>query len=302
MRKTYLPKSAALMERWFAGKINYSPTDADESAEINQDGESYPPDFYDTTTITLDWVLQFARAKARYDYLVKEAIRSPKAIEALHDILAPYQGQTIDIFPSDICEGNPISLHRHFQFQRAGVDGTLGQKINLLLSDDLLRGGAPDDLTGALGSFNFYAAIGHARLSWDVNLRKTTAKVTGIWVYVKDNYTFTDKQGDRSQYLGHWSNDGVIVVPLDAVAAVSPYIPYVESSLTLPYIDESVALGNPVIKGNVYYPIHNSDFRRWAIKHQRRGDFVVYSDRRFIPVAPPVVYLRHLTTARRLVR
>jgi hypothetical protein len=187
MRKTYLPKSAALMERWFAGKINYSPTDADESAEINQDGESYPPDFYDTTTITLDWVLQFARAKAKYDYLVKEAIRSPKAIEALHDILAPYQGQTTDIFPSDICEGNPISLHRHFQFQR---------------------------------------------------------------------------------------------------------IPYVESSLTLPYIDESVALGNPVIKGNVYYPIHNSDFRRWAIKHQRGGDFVVYSDRRFIPVAPPVkVYL-----------
>lgn len=185
--KSYLPKSAALMERWFIGKINYSPTDADESAEINQDGEFYPPDFYDTTTITLDWVLQFARAKAKYDYLVKEAIRSPKAIEALHDILAPYQGQTTDIFPSDICEGNPISLHRHFQFQR---------------------------------------------------------------------------------------------------------IPYVESSLTLPYIDESVALGNPVIKGNVYYPIHNSDFRRWAIKHQRGGDFVVYSDRRFIPVAPPVkVYL-----------
>jgi hypothetical protein len=155
------------------------------------------------------------------------------------------------------------------------------------------RGGAPDDLTGALGSFNFYAAIGHGRLSRDVNSRKTTAEVTGIWVYVKDNYTFTDnEQDDRSQYLGHWSRDGVIVMPLDAAAAISSYIPYIETPITLPYIDASVTIGNPVIKGNVYYPVHNSDFRQWAIKHQQGGDFVVFSDRRFVPVAPPVkVYL-----------
>jgi hypothetical protein len=125
-----------------------------------------------------------------------------------------------------------------------------------------------------------------------VEWRRCEADVKGIWVYVKDNYTFTDKQGKRSQYLGHWSSDGVIVIPLDAVAASSPYIPYVESSVTLPYIDAPVALGKPAIKGNVYYPVHNSDFRRWAIKHQRGGDFVIYSDRRYVPVVPPIkVYL-----------
>jgi hypothetical protein len=293
MRKTYLTKSAALMERWFEGRLNYSPTGTAETEEINQDGKPYPRDMYDTTTIKLDWILQFPRAKAKYDYLVKEAIRAPKAIKALHDIVARYQDQVTDIFASDICKKDPISLHRHFQFQRAGVDGTFGQKINLLLTDNLERGGAPDDLTGALGSFNFYAAIGHARLSRDVNSRKTTAEVTGIWVYVKDNYTFTDnEQDDRSQYLGHWSRDGVIVMPLDAAAAISSYIPYIETPITLPYIDASVTIGNPVIKGNVYYPVHNSDFRQWAIKHQQGGDFVVFSDRRFVPVAPPVkVYL-----------
>jgi hypothetical protein len=53
MRKNRLPKSAILMERWFAGRLNYSPTSANERAEINQEGKPYPPDMYDTTTITL---------------------------------------------------------------------------------------------------------------------------------------------------------------------------------------------------------------------------------------------------------
>jgi len=78
------------------------------------------------------------------------------------------------------------------------------------------------------------------------------------------------------------------VAPLDAVAATSAYVPYVESSVTLPYINASVALGNPVIKGNVYYPVHNSNFRQWAIRHRRGGDFVVYSDRRYVPVVPSI--------------
>jgi hypothetical protein len=292
MRKLYLPVSATLMERWFAGKLNYSPTTDNETVELNQDGKPYPPDMYDTTTIKLDWVLQFARAKEKYDYLVNDAIRSRKAIDKLHQKLVPYKDRGIDLFTSDICGNDSASLHHHFQFQLAPVGGTFGQKINLLLTTGFGRSGAPDDLTGALGSFNFYAALGHACFSWDVESRRTKAKVTGIWVYVKDNYTFTDKQGHRSQYLGHWSRDGVVVIPLDAVAATSPYIPHVESSVTLPYIDASVALGNPVIKGNVYYPVHNSDFRQWAIKHQRGGDFVIYSDRRFVPLVPPIkIYL-----------
>jgi hypothetical protein len=102
-------------------------------------------------------------------------------------------------------------------------------------------------------------------------------------VYVKDNYTFTDSEGDPSQYLGHWSRDGVIVMPLDAVAETSRYIPYLDSPVTL---------GNPLVKGNVYYPVYNNDFRKWELKHQRGGDFVTYSDRVFVPVKPRItIYL-----------
>jgi Family of unknown function (DUF6402) len=170
-------------------------------------------------------------------------------------------------------------LHRHFQFQRIGVDGTFAQKINLLLTSQWKRSGAPDDLTGALGSFVIYAAIGHARVTWNIEAQRKMATVTGIWMYVKDNYTFTDDKSERSQYLGHWSSNGVIVIPLDAVAETSPYIPYIDSPVTL---------GDPLAKGNVYYPVYNSDFRQWAIKHQRGGDFVTYSDRRYVPVVPPI--------------
>lgn len=278
MRKMLLPVSATLMERWFAGKLNYSPTDAEEAAEINQNGMPYPPEMYDATTVKLDWVLRFAHAKEKYDYLITEAIRSPTAKEVLKRKILPYKNSMTLLDCADMCDDDTAKLHRHFQFQLASVDGTFAQKIELFLRN-MRRSGVPNDLTGALGSFNFYAALGHARFHWNVGSRSTRAEVKGIWVYVKDNYTFTDRQGDRSQYLGHWSTDGVIVIPLDAVAATSPYIPYIESSVTL---------GDPVIKGNVYYPVHNSDFRRWSAKHHRGGDFVVYSDRRYVPVVPPI--------------
>lgn len=287
MRKEMMPIGVSLMERWFAGRLNYSPTDGDEQAKINQDGKPYPPDMYDTTTVKLEWVLRFERARNKYDYLIRDAIRSDKARKALYDALIPYKDR-VDLLTTDICEDDPERLHKLFQFQRVEVDGSLAEKIGLQLVADATNYGVPDDLTAALGSFVFYAAIGHVRLSSEIvaGMRVSDtriAEVTGVWVYVKDDYTFTDKAGDRSQYLGHWSSDGVIVIPLDGIAATSPYIPYVESPVTI---------GNPVIKGEVYYPIHNRDFRQWQIRHQRGGDFVVVTDRRFVPVVPPIkVYL-----------
>jgi hypothetical protein len=283
MRREMMPVGARLMERWFAGRLNYSPTDHHVKAEINQDGEPYPPDMYDTTTVKLDWILKFARAKEKYDYLITQAIRSPKAIRKLTEKLTPYKDHST-LLTTHICGNDSRQLHELFQFQYAGVDGTLAAKIKLQLVADVERSGVPDDLTAALGSFNIYAAIGAVRFSPDiahglVMSRKRKAEITGIWVYVADGYTFTDEPDHRSQYLGHWSSDGVIVIPLDGVAAISPYIPYVESPVTI---------GNPVLRGEIHYPIHNSDFRQWQTTHRRGGDFIVYTDRRFVPVNPAI--------------
>lgn len=283
MRKEHMPIGAKLMERWFSGRLNYSSTDADEQAEIDQDGKPYPPDMYDTSIVTLDWVLKFARAREKYEYLIKEAIYSPQSLRVLRNKLILYK-DTAEIHTARLCANDPCNLHKLFQFQLTGVDGTLAEKIAIQLRADIENFGTPDDLMAALGSFNFYAAIGHVRFSSDiaggVRLGDTRiAELTGIWVYVKDHYTFSDLPGERSQYLGHWSSEGVIVIPLDSVAALSSHIPYVESPVTI---------GNPIIKDEVHYPIHNRDFRQWAIRHQRGGDFVVFSDRRYVPIFPPV--------------
>jgi hypothetical protein len=279
MRRIYLPVSATLMERWFAGRLNYSPTTENEEKEINQDGMPYPQDMYDTTTVKLSWVLKFSRAKERYDQLINKEIYTERAKKTIANILSNYKKH--DWITADhICKNDPILLHRIFQFQHISVDGDLSHKIGLLLKNNLERSGAPDDLTGALGSFVIYAAIGSAHFSRKPGSSSIIAKVTGIFVYVKDNYTFTDKKGNRSQYLGHWNHTGVIVVPISYAASLSSYIPYVESPVTL---------GDPSIRGNVFYPTLNSDFRKWAIKHQRGGDFIIYTDRHFVPLAHPIV-------------
>ncbi|HZZ06220.1 DUF6402 family protein [Paraburkholderia sp.] len=277
MRKNFMSKSAMLMEKWFAGELNYSSTDSDEKAEINQDGKPYPPSMYDTTTIKLDWVLNFRRAKDQYDALVNTAIRSPRAMQQLALTLSRYKRSCAELDTWDFSGKRLANLHRHFQFQHVGVESTLSQKISQFIASNMTNGGTPDDLTGALGSFNFYAAIAYAEFNSDA----TAAKVKGIYVYVRDNYTFTDKLGEASQYLGHWSRNGVVIVPYNAGASIldKPW---------LPYVDYPVAVGDVRVSGNIYYPVKNSSFRQWAMRHKRGGDFVVYSDCRFVPIYPPM--------------
>ncbi|MCA8190910.1 MULTISPECIES: DUF6402 family protein [Burkholderia] len=39
---------------------------------------------------------------------------------------------------------------------------------------------------------------------------------------------------------------------------------------------------------NVINPIENVDFRKWSDIHGRGGDFIIYSDKKFIPISPPI--------------
>ncbi|MCC8404137.1 DUF6402 family protein [Paraburkholderia sp. MMS20-SJTN17] len=277
MRKEFLTNSAKLMERWFNGELNYGPTETDVQAEINQKGDPYPPSMYDMMTIKLEWVLKYRRAKEAYDYLINTGARSPRAYQALQRILRRYVGR-VSVNTWTACGEKLPSLHRHFQFTFANVGSTFAQKIGELLIAAQNKN-VPDDLVGVLGSFNIYAAIAYATFR-----RMDEVEISGIYVYIKDSYDFTDKAGEVSQYLGHWSKNGVVVVPYNGAAAAlnNPAL----------YIEYPVAVGNAQVAGNVYYPVQNKDFRQWALKHQRGGDFIVYSDYRFVPLNPPMtVYL-----------
>ncbi|MFL9960592.1 DUF6402 family protein [Paraburkholderia sediminicola] len=122
--------------------------------------------------------------------------------------------------------------------------------------------GTPDDLTAALGSFNFYAAIAGARIEPGI------ITVTHIVVYVKDNYTFNTNANETSQYLGHWNRKGVIVVPTFVAAQVA----------NIDWLEFPVAVYTSGPKYRVYYPVKNSTFRTWQMKHRQGGDFIIYSD------------------------
>ncbi|MFD1555283.1 DUF6402 family protein [Paraburkholderia silviterrae] len=276
MRLEQMPIAAKLMERWFAGVLNYAPTDADLKAEKNQRGEPYPPSMYDTTSIKMDWVLRYKRAEVIYLDLLKSRIYRPAALDRLRERLLPFKNSATQFDSWALCRNSMSMLHRHFHLQFAGVGSSLSQKIGEFMDSQFRNNGVPDDLTGALGSFNFYVAPADVR----IGVSGSEAVVSSVYVYVKDSYDFTDKPGDVSQYLGHWSRKGVIVVPYNGLVG-QLNVP----TLYLPY---PVARGNMRGKGNVYYPVHNKDFRQWAMKHQRGGDFIIFSNRKCVRLREPI--------------
>lgn len=273
MRKEFMPVSAKLMERWFAGALNYSPTQLDEAKGINQDGLPYPPSMIDKTTIKLDWVLKHARAKVAYDFLqTHDRLTTPRAIQALRRILGSLQASHEWVDTWKFSDKDIVNLHRNFEFQFAGVESSLSQKFDQFIAREASSAGVPDDLTGSLGSFNFYAAVGFARFNGN------RATISAIIIYIKDNYTFTDEVGEPSQYLGHWSRNGVIIVPATGAAGLAG----------IRWPDYPVAVGDARVPGNVYYPVRNDSFRKWQQIHHRGGDFIIYSDRRYITLRQPI--------------
>ncbi|WP_176039411.1 DUF6402 family protein [Burkholderia stabilis] len=276
MRKEHMPVSAKLMERWFAGKLNYSTTLKNQRNEINQNGELYPESMIDRTTIKMDWVIKHARAKRQYDNLVNVDIYSARAYETLKDILGRYRRRG-DVSPWTVSGYDIRRLHKEFQFQRAAVESSFEQKA-LQAVRRLPDAGVPDDLTGALGAFNLYAAVG--RVIFDDEDKKAT--VTNIVVYVRDGYSFEGAADSRSQYLGHWSKNGVIIVPSYTAANLADQ----------PWFDFPVVSGSTVANlyepGKVYYPVRNRSFRDWQARHHRGGDFIIFSDYRPIMLDKPI--------------
>lgn len=273
MRKMNMPMSAKLMERWFAGQLNYSLTAADEDKELDQTGQPYPPSMIDTTTIKMDWVLSFQRAKNAFDTLTESLmLATPKALDALATLLRPYNGRSATLWPWRQPNMDEQRRHKEFQFQHIDCNASWADRIAAQMYEHVTNDRVPDDLTGALGAFNFYAAVAEA----DFNPRTGTATVYRVEIYVKDHYTFGTSSGKASQYLGHWNKNKVsIQYPHAAAMALNE-----ELSNNPVMLDKKIS--------DVVYPVRNRDFRNWQMKHQRGGDFIIYSDSRFITLRRPI--------------
>jgi len=99
MGKLRMLVSAAMMERWFRGQLNYSPTEKDEQGGLNQKGQPYPPSMIDKSLITMDWVLRYERARV--------AVRGTDGTTRLHT----WNG-VVDVSPKseDACDTAPTRL------------------------------------------------------------------------------------------------------------------------------------------------------------------------------------------------
>lgn len=273
MRKLDMPVSAKLLERWFAGPLNYSRNVRDQKNEIDQNGAPYVPGMIDTTSVKMAWVLSFRRAKKVFDELINERIRNQAAHDEIRKLLIQYRNRK-DILTWNESNSDIRQFHRKFQFQRAPVEASWGQKFQQFLNQSMLNEGVPDDLTGSIGAFNIFAAVRYAYF----NHSQRTVVVTDISVYVRDGFTFIDDVGATSQYLGHWNRSHVAVVPAHQLATMTQI-----DGVDYPVTDHKARGIDSVL-----YPVRNKDFRDWQTRHGQGGDFVIYTDRFNVKLNPPI--------------
>jgi len=298
MDKLGWPISAKLAREWFA-----SPKHA-----YNDQLNSVQP--IDDTTVTLEWTLRFRGALEQFNHLVRQAIYTGNAAESAKNTLRPVieksfsagqvnaAGIVIDTAPflTDL-----LQFHIAWRFQYQSVS-----------SVDTLDGTALTDLTGALANFNFYAAVGKATVAGEryykyegtnkIFCLEPVAQITHVYVYVKDSYSFNDDSPSKSQYLGHWNKNGMV---LSYVAAANDFIK--SSNLNVGnstiekwhYLPEGEEVNKPIDKRtslfrkfmakDVYWPVHNKTYREWRAAHNRGGDFMVYTKPKLIKLDKPII-------------
>ncbi|VWB08487.1 hypothetical protein BLA6860_00212 [Burkholderia lata] len=298
MDKMGWPISAKLAREWFARPRHV----------YNNDLNSVQP--LDDTTVSLDWALKFRGATERFNQLVRQAIYTPNAARAVTKVLASVversfsagqlnaAGIAIDTSPF---LKDPLQFHIVWGFQYQPVS-----------SLDTLDGTAMTDLTGALANFNFYAAVGKATVTGErfyqyegkskIFCLEPVAQITHVYVYIKDSYSFNDDSLSKSQYLGHWNKNGMV---LSYAAAVNDFFKgsnlnvgnsTIEEWRYLPTgeevdkpIDKRTSLFRKFLAKDVYWPVHNKTYRDWRSAHNRGGDFMVYSRPKLIKLDKPII-------------
>nr|WP_211461391.1 DUF6402 family protein [Collimonas silvisoli] len=197
----------------------------------------------------------------------------------------PKNGYKLDAWQ---LSGNDIQkLHKNYQFQRIDVDTNKPDRFKLFVFPSEYKIAALDDLFGTIGGFNIYAAIDEAYYE-RTSLTTAKVKITRLAVYVKYGFNFYDKKeergnsGSKSQYLGHWGYGGLRLVLTDALFGN-------KNDATEQAACQYPVYTNSPTKNCIFYPVFNSDFRKWQMKHKRGGDFLIYSDRKIIYLDNPIV-------------
>lgn len=303
---------AKLSQRWLDGR-------AYQAYVKDADGDDvegrYADDMIDTKTVKLSWLRQLPAIEKRYQTL-RTTLTSDNALKVMKENFRAHLLSERRLFSGEFdalahCKNDCQTLHKQFQFQRSDVSmlDTL-LPLNHKTVSDYGRNIGMSDVTASLANFAFYAAVAKADVSREQYNRYNTPngkmhcvhskiKITHIYVYAKDSYSFYDK-GKASQYLGHWNKTGVVILT-DAAAASWGMKKIMDSSEKDVPWNQRIELENdtyppfPVdlvgklLGKDIFYPIRNRDYREWRDKKGRGGDFLIFSDLQLIRLDPPIV-------------
>jgi len=270
--------SAALLNEWFHYKPGNQATNSfQKNHGYDQDGSaSYPSDRFNKASVKLDWILTFPLAARVFKELQNpDFLGNAEGCLAIAKCLYAHKDQDGRFDALQACGHDIHKLHGNFQFRKLSVD-TSALENSQTLFGAALHYGLADDLIGALGDFQFCAAIAEAHIKpgW----RGTEVDVTKVALYMHGPYSFFDEpNAGGSRYLGHWNKDGIALAPYDLVARKENFALWSSHPIQPegPY-------------GRTFWPVHNADFRRWQEQHNAGGDMILYSDYRVVTLSSPI--------------
>lgn len=272
--------SARLARIWFAGSAHTYNDDPTSRQPLNDD------------SITFDWTLKFGSIRRKFERFLAHGIYSKRSVETATNIIKPVvknlflERNPTFSFNTSRLTGDLLKFHNDWQFQLPPISNW-----------DTLENFSPTDLTGALANFNIYIAIGNVEISNEKYFKydkpgnfyciNATGKITHIYAYVKDSYSFNGKQ-----YLGHWNKFGVVIAPGSLLTSSSSPkrdsdIDIWAKSINKP-VDTRKSLLGKFRKSDVYFPVYNADYDRWRERHQRGKDFMIYSKPVHLKLKKPI--------------
>ena len=301
------PISAKIAKTWFARPKHIWDNDTNSVQPIED------------SIVTLDWVLKYGNVQNRFNELFIKDIYSEKALSLIKGKVLLHVTkaftETQNSKPNLDLDTTPYrtdlrQFHIDWQFQQKRIS-----------TQDTLEGTLMTDLSGALANFFLYAAIGKAEVTGERYFNYKTnphqycidavAQLTHVYIYVKDNYSFNDKDPANSQYLGHWNKRDMILSYLVAANdLLGQYKPewkskklnsgkkIEETTFNWDYLINRKEVNKPVDKRtgmvrkfmekDVYWPVYNSSYNEWREKHNRGGDFMIYSKPKLYKLEKPI--------------
>jgi len=325
MKKVGYPVTSQLLEKWFKGSAYAIPNSEQKKKREWEMGLIRVED----ELVTLDWALKFGEMKEVLKDLLTEGMREntvadtknlPKPLwvkrSVYHkDAMAIAKKKIEEKIKTDFEEDRIFNFsfstrldaldfrtfEQKWQFQRIEVKATKTVKGYTTV---------PTDLTLAVGNCALYAAVGIVVVTgeryWDYDNSKglkrrcfePIAEMTHVFVYLKDDFEVNPKDKEvRSQYLGHWNLDGVIISELAFISDLN------RKGTSEPFRNYPIwgvkGTPMPVYTGKdtqalqdkaLYYPIYNETFDAWRQKWRHGQDFITVTKPEFFKLDKPMVF------------